>query len=89
MIFLIVFCLSFPFALTEQPVVCQVLLSVAAFIVLLAPLSERLYSHSLSLVKLVVTPLVLLCLLLGDEQKLPLLASALSAPLAVPHPHLR
>ena len=89
MIFAVVFCLAYPFALLEQTTVPQVLLSVAAAIVLLAPLIGSLYRHTLVLVRLVVTPLLILCLLLGNEQKLPLVVSVLVAPLAMPHAALR
>ena len=85
-LFVLAFVLSFPFALLEQPPVTQVLLSVTAGLVLLTPLVNGLYNFSVRLVRLVVTPLLILCLLFGNETKIGLVISVLSAPLAVPHP---
>jgi hypothetical protein len=84
-LFVLVFVLSYPFALLGQPLVTQILLSTAAALVLLTPLVETAYTDPVSLVRYLVTPLLVLCLLLGNEQKLELVAAVLSAPLAVPH----
>jgi len=85
-LFVLAFVLSFPWALLEQPPVVQALFSVAAALVLLTPLVDGLYKLSVPLVRLVVTPLFLICLLVGNEAKLPMVVSVLSGPLAVPHP---
>ena len=88
-LFVLAFVLSFPWALLEQPPVVQVLFSVATALVLLTPLVDGLYKLSVPLVRLVVTPLFLICLLVGNEAKMAMVVSVLSGPLAVPHPPLR
>ena len=85
-LFVLVFVLSYPFALLDQPLVSKILLTVTAALVLLTPLVDRAYRHSVPIVRLLLTPILVVCLLLGNEQKLAMVVSVLSAPLAVPHP---
>ena len=85
-LFVLLFVLSYPFALLGQPLVAQILLSTAAALVLLTPLVDTAYTYPVPLVRYLVTPLLVLCLLLGNEQRLDLVAAVLSAPLAVPYP---
>ena len=91
----VVFVLAFPYSLFEQPIVVQVFLSIAAFLVLLAPVlngrsvsfrGKPLFVLDLNLTataKLVVTPLLILCLLLGNVKKLALVIAVGAAPLVL------
>ena len=91
----VVFVFAFPYSLFEQPIIVQVFLSIAAFVVLLAPVlnglavwyrGKVLFRVSLDLAavsKLVVTPLLITCLLLGNVRKLALVVAAGVAPLVL------
>ena len=91
----VVFVLAFPYSLFEQPIVVQVFLSIAAFVALLAPVLNGLtvsvrnkvpFTVNLDLVaiaNLFVTPLLILCLLLGNVRKLALVIAAGAAPLVL------
>ena len=89
-----VFVLAFPYSLFEQPTVVQVLLSVVASVVLIGPVVQnrsltvlkKQFDLSFNLdttAKLFITPLLILCLLLGNVKKLALVAAAVVAPLVL------
>lgn len=89
-----VFVLAFPYSLFEQPTVVQVLLSVVAAVVLIGPVVQnrsltvlkKQFDLSFNLdttAKLFITPLLILCLLLGNVKKLALVAAAVVAPLVL------
>ena len=78
----VVFVLAFPYSLFEQPISVQVFLSIVAFAVLLLPLVPRLVPLG-TVNKVVVTPLLILCLLLGNAKKLELVVAVVAAPLAL------
>lgn len=82
LVWAVVFVLAFPFALFNQPVEAQVFLSVAAFLVLLTPVVKWLRTFDATLVRLLIAPLLVLCLLRGNEQRLALDVAVLIAPLA-------
>ena len=89
-----VFVLAFPYSLFEQPTVVQVLLSVVAAVILIGPVLQnqsvivlkKRINLSVDLdatAKLFVTPLLILCLLLGNGKKLAMVAAAVVAPLVL------
>ena len=82
LVWTVVFVLAFPFALFSQPVTVQVFLSAVAFLVVLTPFVKWLRNNSAQIVRLLISPLLVLCLLLGNEQKLALNVAILTAPLA-------
>jgi hypothetical protein len=82
LVWTVVFVLAFPFALFGQPVAAQVCLSVVAFLVALTPVVGWLRDNSARITRLVIAPLLVLCLLLGNEQRLALNVAVLTAPLA-------
>lgn len=79
----VVFVLAFPYSLFEQPIVVQVFISIAAFIVLLFPLLRNPIVEVKTVNKVLVTPLLILCLLLGNAKKLELVVAVVAAPLAL------
>lgn len=83
LVWTVVFVLAFPFALFVQPVAAQVFLTVVAFLVVLTPVVGWLRESSAQIVRLGIAPLLVLCLLLGNEQRLALSVAVLTAPLAV------
>lgn len=81
-IWLCIWLLVLPFASLRQPVEVQVLLSFAAACLIIG---RRAGGHGIrtKTAALLFTPLHILCLLVGNEQQLPLAALSLVAPLAM------